>query len=383
MSLVWNAINPTTGHLITDKFSVSSFAVISGKLVDFACDNCITFANSLLDPRIESIGGLCPHKSLIPKVLDVIQSDTETIWPHDAFKHFVSCQFRKGVGCQLLDNQSHLKYFVLVTTADSRASRTTEHATCILRPVDGLPWVKCNEMRCTKGKMRLLKRATSLNELCVHLRFLLTDESCQAELKACGVQFHISNKSQSQLDPDDTDVDNRDESDSDDDSDMCVSFDTTSKIWKPVSPFTFPSIPQQPSEVMKRHIQRRKCGEGILRDTDGSLLFSEDGYLTGEPCVPSTSVCTNCNEDLNMLELQCVGTFKLRTYLGCVQRSQHIKICSCGRIFRWDPVTEFVHVINDGNEGGQYNIHTFTGCDHNDLSVGGRGLCSRVGSVVA
>jgi hypothetical protein len=350
-AVVWNAVDPMTGSFVVDNFSVSAFSVISGNVVDFSCDNCGTFANSLLNPQMEAVGGICPHKFLTSRLLEIYHSST-TSWPNDAFNHFLSAQVRKGSGCELLGKLSHLKYFVLVSTADARAQRTTEHSVCLLRPVDGLPWVKCNEMRCTKGKMKRLKRTTSLGELCIHLVTLLQDNGCKEELKERGVEMKLTQADVRLSNEADTNDTSAEGSDSDDDDAQDVYFDVASAVWKPKSPVTFPPIPQEPNEYIDSCIQRRKCGDGFLRSEDGTLFFSEDGYLTGPPCIPLVLTCEFCQKDLNEVELEFVRVFKLRTYLGCAQRSQFVKKCPCGHVHCWDPILECIHVINGGKEGG-------------------------------
>lgn len=358
MNIIWNAVDAITGSLIPDKFSTSFVTTLHGNVVEMACDNCTTFANSLLDPTHSANGGVCPHKRLVVHVLEVYSAPPDSTWSEDLFKHFLQNEIRKGFGCWLLPSSGeHLKFFVLVPIQEANTSRTTEHAICLIRNVDGLPWVKCLEMRCTKGKMKSLKRSTSLCDLCIHLVCLFKDETCKSHLKEKGITYSLNSSTNrfqnaeidSQLDSDGEDSELENDFAA---STSFVRFDTEAGIWKPISQLEFQPIPLHPDEKLRHFAVSRRRGLDLELTDKGSFLVI-DGHFRGPPCHPLNEICEKCSLPLVDQQMKAVGIFKLRTSLGCVQRNRFEIECRCGYVHKWNPSAECIHVINDGNEGGK------------------------------
>lgn len=366
LRIVWNSTNPIDGSLMQESFSISE-AILdqTGPIRDFSCDNCQTFADSLRDFHFIQQGGLCVHKRLIGTVWKVLSATEEEnlLWTTNDFNFFVRQQMSMKLGCKLLEKSpTILKFFVLIDSQSAIRQRTTEVSVCFIQKIDKSLWVKCNEMRCNKGKLKNLKKTNSVQDVCAHLLLLFHDAECQQFLNKMGMKVFLQesnvniNGQDSVLSGDDSENSSDHASEEEDHEDVgfvsSVRFDTTRRCWEPVLQGSQKPIPFEPDDKTRLFALIRKSGKGLLRDENDMFIVNE-GCFDGEPCIAQQSFCDKCGGNL---ESTHIGVFYLRTNMGCIRRQRFVLICACGATFHWDPTVECIHVIKNGTEGGEASV---------------------------
>jgi hypothetical protein len=69
-------------------------------------------------------------------------------------------------------------------------------------------------------------------------------------------------------------------------------------------------------------------------------------------CVPEDA-CTSCCVSLSSFPKTLIGTIKVHTYAGTVERNLFQIICKCGYRNQWNPQSECIHTIRNGQHGGE------------------------------
>jgi hypothetical protein len=114
-------------------------------------------------------------------------------------------------------------------------------------------------------------------------------------------------------------------------------------------------LPQEASQFVLRRETCRDVETEISSDGEHVPRISEHGFMIGTDCVPQLDDSTcSCGIPWSTSSLQNCGTFVLRTYIGAVMRQKRKAVCiQCGEEKHWDPAAEYIHTIDDGNEGGE------------------------------
>ena len=135
-----------------------------------------------------------------------------------------------------------------------------------------------------------------------------------------------------------------------------VVFNAPRDMWEPRPDCGAGRIPFEWTDSARRWALRRAQEIDLVKDETGEAVV-EKGWLLGPDCAPSNLECANpsvCFCSLQDAERTEKGTFVLRTRTGPVKRRIWSIICpECKYENSWDPESECIHTIRNGQEGGE------------------------------
>jgi hypothetical protein len=114
-------------------------------------------------------------------------------------------------------------------------------------------------------------------------------------------------------------------------------------------------------------IRRRQRLDDVFRDAEtGDALETRNGWLLGKPL--RASVCRECRSDLLGLPRDKFFVASRETVIHSIAVSvtHHLEVwicATCGVENCWLPEQEAVHMISNGDEGGQTQPVNFTSCE--------------------
>jgi hypothetical protein len=143
-----------------------------------------------------------------------------------------------------------------------------------------------------------------------------------------------------------------------------LTFNESSNSWVGSRDCSTAPIPRfsELTEVQRQMIRERLTLDCVVRDANNRPRRTPEGFLMGEPCVPKN--CHRCNaifEATDRVMINAAGNrlntpmMLLMSHAGTIQRPRIQCWCTACEVHSdWDPSSELVHTIRNGNYGGAY-----------------------------
>ncbi len=187
-------IGLTAECIVPDEFVYTTVSTeLESEQADFAvsCQGCSGLCESLLlvdESRREQSKGWCVHTMSVPDVVSVLTLDSAADLRGSAFQQFVKreCSSKQPCECILLcKHMPRSRFLVITTTEDARSENVPRHSVCTLTQAANSWSVHCNSVLCKRGKNKLIKNIKSVNDVCCHIRKVVSrsaDAASTAEI---------------------------------------------------------------------------------------------------------------------------------------------------------------------------------------------------------
>ncbi len=145
--------------------------------VRVSCIGCSGFCESLLLIEESEYGpsnGWCVHTLSVSDVVAAVSSVEEQ---KSAFLQFVKkeCASKQTSECILLSKHIPRSRFLTITTIEeARAENVPRQSVCTLTQTANSWSVHCSTVLCRRGKNKQIKNIGSVNDVCCHIRKLLS-----------------------------------------------------------------------------------------------------------------------------------------------------------------------------------------------------------------
>lgn len=166
-----------------DEFVVTTVSIgaqLNPMEMSLTCLGCSGFCESLLiidQSRESNANGWCVHSLSIPAIMSTLTNSNIQDESTSAFVQFVKleCASTLSSECTLLTR--HLprsRYLVITTVEEARADGVPRHSVCTQTQVANSWSVHCNSVKCKRGKNKMIKNIKSVDDVCCHIRKLLS-----------------------------------------------------------------------------------------------------------------------------------------------------------------------------------------------------------------
>ena len=265
-------------------------------------------------------------------------------------------------------NRSIERYAVFLSPREADDLDVHMAAICTMtRHNNGKATILCASGRCSSKKFKSLNLMRNSPGACPHVAVLSKSLNAIQE----DDEYEESNHHDSDEDLFEKELADEEASDASTTTDRAkvivtegLTFNDSSNSWVGSRDCSTAPIPRftELTEVQRRMIRERLTLDCVLRDADNCPRRSPEGFLMGTPCVPKN--CHRCNalfEATDRVTINAAGNrlnppmMLLMSHAGTIQRPRFQCWCAACEVHSdWDPSSELVHTIRNGNYGGTY-----------------------------
>ena len=339
VSVIWNATSAESFKILPSSFATTTF------YFDFArhqslgkCVDCPIFRTIAAEGGTPS----CPHMVSRDSVLLAATSDEVS---RSQFQLFLRRSFDETSPAKILaQTDSRIQVFVVCPAVRAaEGGLDTRHGVISIDmfPATQAVYVTCSNTHCRRRLNK--RRSPHPKDFCPHFETLwkcaavasvlrqniqlqhwFKNESMDDEVDDLGSSGDVSEMSDNPPDNIHNDENIEGGTSTVEPWATSVRFDTMTGVWEPSGQGPFCAIPVEHTEFTRAWADRRARGDGLLRASDGSLVWV-GGLLHGSaPCAPPAK-CSSCQASAGTFLL--AGHTLIRTYLGCVKRNRQSFQC--------------------------------------------------------